>query len=129
MQKINAFLMFEGQAEEAMNFYVATFNGAVDSVTRYGPEGPGREGSVLQATFTLGGQQYMCIDSHVKHGFTFTPSLSLFVTCDDEAELDRLFTTLGEGGGVLMPLSNYGFSTKFGWVNDRYGVSWQLNLP
>ncbi|AYL34051.1 VOC family protein [Streptomyces fungicidicus] len=129
MQKINAFLMFEGQAEEAMNFYVATFNGAVDSVTRYGPEGPGPEGSVLQATFTLGGQQYMCIDSHVKHGFTFTPSLSLFVTCDDEAELDRLFTTLGEGGGVLMPLSNYGFSTKFGWVNDRYGVSWQLNLP
>ncbi|MFD5775272.1 MULTISPECIES: VOC family protein [Streptomyces] len=129
MQKINAFLMFEGQAEEAMNFYVATFNGAVDSVTRYGPEGPGPEGSVLQATFTLGGQQYMCIDSHVKHGFTFTPSLSLFVTCDDEAELDRLFTTLGEGGGVLMPLSDYGFSTKFGWVNDRYGVSWQLNLP
>ncbi|MFF9497960.1 VOC family protein [Streptomyces flaveolus] len=129
MQKINAFLMFEGQAEEAMNFYVATFNGAVDSVTRYGPQGPGPEGSVLQATFTLGGQQYMCIDSHVKHGFTFTPSLSLFVTCDDDAELDRLFTTLGEGGGVLMPLSNYGFSTKFGWVNDRYGVSWQLNLP
>ncbi|MGV9843481.1 VOC family protein [Streptomyces fungicidicus] len=129
MQKINAFLMFEGQAEEAMNFYVATFNGAVDGVTHYGPEGPGPEGSVLQATFTLGGQQYMCIDSHVKHGFTFTPSLSLFVTCDDEAELDRLFTTLGEGGGVLMPLSNYGFSTKFGWVNDRYGVSWQLNLP
>ncbi|QKW04421.1 VOC family protein [Streptomyces sp. NA02536] len=129
MQKINAFLMFEGQAEEAMNFYVATFNGAVDSVTHYGPEGPGPDGSVLQATFTLGGQQHMCIDSHVKHGFTFTPSLSLFVTCDDEAELDRLFTTLGEGGGVLMPLSNYGFSTKFGWVNDRYGVSWQLNLP
>lgn len=129
MQKINTFLMFEGRAEEAMNFYVDTFDGTVDSITRYGPEGPGPEGSVLQATFTLAGQQYMCIDSHVKHGFTFTPAVSLFVTCDDDAELERLFKTLGEDGGVLMPLNNYGFSTKFGWVNDRFGVSWQLNLP
>src|SRR5262245_50153313 len=129
MQKINTFLMFEGQAEEAMNFYVSTLDGTVDSVTRYGPEGPGPEGSVMQATFTLAGQQYMCIDSHVKHGFTFTPAVSLFVTCDDEAELERLFATLSEKGGVLMPLNNYGFSTRFGWVNDRFGVSWQLNLP
>ena len=129
MQKITTFLMFEGKAEEAMNFYVSVFDGAVDSITRYGADGPGPEGSVQHATFTLAGQQYMCIDSYVKHGFGFTPAVSLYVTCADEAELDRLFATLSEKGGVLMPLDNYGFSTKFGWVNDRFGVSWQLNLP
>jgi predicted 3-demethylubiquinone-9 3-methyltransferase (glyoxalase superfamily) len=65
----------------------------------------------------------------VSHGFTFTPSLSLFVDCESEADLERIFAALSEGGGVLMPLGNYGFSRRFGWVNDRFGVSWQLNLP
>ena len=70
----------------------------------------------------------MCIDSHVKHSFTFTPSISIFVECADEIEQQRAFTQLAEGGSVLMPLDNYGFSARFGWVNDRFGVSWQLNL-
>jgi predicted 3-demethylubiquinone-9 3-methyltransferase (glyoxalase superfamily) len=65
----------------------------------------------------------------MKHGFTFTPSISLFVDCESEAELDAAFGVLSEGGKILMPPSNYGFSTKFTWVSDRFGVSWQLNLP
>ena len=68
-------------------------------------------------------------DSPAKHAFTFTPSISLFVECADEAELDEAFRNLSAGGAVLMPPGNYGFSTKFAWVQDRFGVSWQLNLP
>ena len=60
--------------------------------------------------------------------FAFTPSSSLFVTCESEAEFDRLSAALTEDGEVLMPPDNYGFSRKFAWVNDRFGVSWQLNL-
>ena len=129
-QKITTFLMFEGNAEEAMTFYLSLFaDAAVISVTRYGTEGPGAAGSVQQATFTLAGQPFMCIDSPVKHGFTFTPAISLFVQCTDEAELDRLYAALAERGAELKPLGDYGFSARFGWVNDRFGVSWQLNLP
>ncbi len=61
--------------------------------------------------------------------FTFTPSFSIFVTCNTEEELDNLYEKLGEGRQALMPLGDYGFSKKFGWINDRFGVSWQLNLP
>ena len=126
---IATFLMFEGVAEEAMNFYVSLFKGsAVRCIERYGPGEQGPEGTVKKADFTLGGHELSCIDSPVKHGFTFTPSISLFVDCEDQAELDKAFNQLSAGGQVLMPLDNYGFSTKFGWVNDRFGVSWQLNL-
>jgi predicted 3-demethylubiquinone-9 3-methyltransferase (glyoxalase superfamily) len=117
------------QAAEDVNFYLSLFADAeVISISRYGAEGPGAEGSVQQATFTLAGQPFMCIDSPVKHGFTFTPAISLFVQCTDEAELDRLYAALAERGAELMPLGDYGFSARFGWVNDRFGVSWQLNL-
>ena len=129
-QKITTFLMFEGNAEEAMAFYLSLFDDAeVISINRYGADGPGTEGSVQQATFTLAGQPFMCIDSPMKHGFTFTPAMSLFVQCADEAELGRLYAALAEQGTELMPLGDYGFSARFGWVNDRFGVSWQLNLP
>ena len=128
--KVSTFLMFEGKAEEAMNFYVSLFDGAaVTSVRRYGPGGPGKEGSVMQASFMLKGQNFMCIDSYVKHGFSFTPATSIFVDCDSEAEIDALFRKLSDGGQVLMPLDAYPFSRKFGWVADRFGVSWQINLP
>ncbi|WP_138443568.1 VOC family protein [Sinomonas susongensis] len=128
-QKITTFLMFEGNAEEAMDFYRSLFDGAeVISMSRYGADGPGREGTIQHATFTLAGQPFMCIDSPGHHDFTFTPAVSLFVQCESEAEIDQLYTALAEGGGELMPLGNYGFSTKFGWVNDRFGVSWQLSL-
>lgn len=130
MQQIKTFLMFEGGAEKAMTFYLSLFEDAeVVSMVKYGADGPGPEGSVMVAVFQLAGQQFMCSDSYQHHGFTFTPSMSLFVDCADEAELDRLYGALVEGGGALMPLGDYGFSKKFGWVNDRYGVSWQLNLP
>jgi len=129
-QKIKTFLMFEGRCEQAMNFYVSLFAGAaITGVRRYGSEGPGKEGSVMQATFSLAGQTFMCIDSPVKHGFTFTPAMSLFVDCADEPEIDTLFAKLSEGGQVLMPLGQYPFARKFGWVSDQFGVSWQLNLP
>ncbi|GAA3658768.1 VOC family protein [Nonomuraea antimicrobica] len=130
-QKITTFLMFQnGDAEEAMNFYVSLFDDAeVVAVERYGPGEQGAQGSVKHATFRLAGQEYMCIDSAVRHEFGFTPSMSLYVGCDSEQELQRLYDALGEGGQALMPLDSYGFSTRFGWVNDRFGVSWQLNLP
>ncbi|GAA1580920.1 MULTISPECIES: VOC family protein [Streptomyces] len=129
-QKITTFLMFEGRAEEAMTFYTSLFDDAeVLDITRYGPGEPGPEGTVQHATFSLAGQQLMCIDSPAKHDFGFTPAISLFVQCDNEAELDRLYEALLEGGAALMPLGSYGFSPKFGWVSDRFGVSWQLNLP
>lgn len=128
-QKFMTFLMFEGQAEAAMNLYTSLFEDSeIVSIQRYGPDEAGEEGSVLQAVFSLHGQQFMCIDSHVKHGFTFTPAISIYVTCDSEGELDRVYAGLSKGGSVLMPLGSYPFSEKFGWVQDPYGVSWQLNL-
>ncbi len=126
--KIRPFLMFEGRAEEALNFYVSLLpNSKVISVDRYGAGQPGPQGSVMKAVFSVAGQEVMCTDTFVKHGFTFTPSFSFFVTCESEDQQRRLFEALSEGG-VLMPLGNYGFSRQFAWVNDRFGVSWQLNL-
>jgi predicted 3-demethylubiquinone-9 3-methyltransferase (glyoxalase superfamily) len=122
-------LMFEGVAEEAMNFYVSLFPGSeILRVERYGPGEPGAEGTVKVASFTLAGQEVLCIDSPIKHDFTFTPSMSLFVECESEAEIEAVFSRLSADGVVLMPLDNYGFSTRFGWVKDRFGPSWQLNL-
>lgn len=128
-RSVTPFLMFEGSAEEAVRFYVSLFHGSeVKQVERYGPGGPGPEGTVKRADFTLAGQPVICIDSFVKHAFTFTPSMSLFVECESEAELDAAFAQLSAGGGVLMPPGDYGFSRKFAWINDRFGVSWQLNV-
>lgn len=131
MEKVTPFLMFQdGKAEEAMNYYTSLIEDSeIISVVRYGPNESGDEGTIMQATFSLKGQEFICIDSNVKHAFTFTPSFSIFITCSTEEELDNLYHQLLESGQALMPLENYGFSEKFGWVNDRYGVSWQLNLP
>lgn len=127
---IRPFLMFEGKAEEAMSLYVSLFpESRIETVNRYGREGPGPEGTVQLASFTLAGQTVMCIDSPAKHVFTFTPSFSFFVDLETEEELERIAAILGKDGAVLMPLDNYGFSRKFTWLNDRFGVSWQLNLP
>lgn len=71
----------------------------------------------------------MCIDSHVNHEFTFTPSFSIYLTCDTEKEIDELYNKMIRNGTALMPINNYGFSEKFGWLVDQFGVSWQLNLP
>lgn len=127
--KVHPFLMFEGKAEEAMNFYVSLFPlSAVTGVVRYGPGGAAPEGSIQKATFTVAGQTVLCTDSPVKHAFTFTPAFSFFVTCGSEDELRRFTAALSEQGATFMPLDNYGFSRMFAWVQDRYGVSWQLNL-
>ena len=129
MQKITTFLMFEGRAEEAMNFYASLFEGSqILDITRYGPGEAGAEGSVVHATFLINGQEFMCIDSSIEHDFTFTPAISLYVNCETEVEIDRLFEKLSQAGQVLMPLDHYPFSQKFAWVADRFGVSWQINL-
>lgn len=128
-QKITPFITFFGRAEEAMNFYVSLFdNSEIVSIVRYDANSPGKEGSVMHATFRLNGQTFMCIDSPVAHEWTLTPGVSFHVTCESEAEIDRLFARLAEGGKILMPLGAYPFSKKYGWVEDRFGVSWQLNL-
>lgn len=131
MKKITPFLMFQdNNAEEAMHYYISLIEDSeIKSITRYGAEGPGKEGSVIQAVFSLKGQEFMCIDSHIRHDFTFTPSFSIYLTCDTEEEIDHLYDKMMKRGTALMPLDNYGFSKKFGWLNDQYGVSWQLNLP
>ncbi|EEM16954.1 3-demethylubiquinone-9 3-methyltransferase [Bacillus pseudomycoides DSM 12442] len=121
--------MFDGNAEEAMTLYTSLFDQSeIINISRYGANEPGKEGTVMHATFTLNGQKFMCIDSSVKHEFTFTPSMSLYVNCDTEAEIDEVFNKLAQEGEVLMPLAVYPFSKKFGWLNDKYGVSWQLNF-
>lgn len=128
---VSTFLMFEnGVAEEAMNLYVSLIpNSRVVSVNRWPKGSPGVEGKVMTASFVLAGADCRCSDTYVSHGFTFTPSTSFFIDCDSEQQLDQIFATLLEGGKALMAPGNYGFSQKFGWLQDRYGVSWQINLP
>lgn len=129
-QKIHTFLMFEGSAEEAITMYTSLFEDSeIISMIRYGPNESGNEGSVLHATFSVKGQEFMASDSSVNHAFTFTPSVSIFVTCDTEEEIDVAYAKLSQDGEILMPLADYSFSAKFGWVNDKFGVSWQLSLP
>ncbi len=127
--KIVPFLMFQdGKAEEAIKFYVSLFKDSkVVRIARWGKEGPGAEGSVKHAAFTLQGQEHMASDSPVKHQWTFTPGVSLFVKCESVEEIDDLFKKLSDGGQIFMPLDKYPFADKFAWVSDRYGVSWQLS--
>lgn len=128
-RSISPFLMFEGKAEEAMRFYVSLFaHSDIKQIDHYKCGDMGPEGTFKRADFTLAGQDVICIDSPARHAFTFTPAMSLFVECEDETEFDTAFARLSDDGAVLMPPENYGFSRKFGWVNDRFGVSWQLNL-
>ena len=129
MKNVTPFLMFQGGiAEEAMNYYTSLIEDSeIKSIARYGADGPGKEGTVLQAVFSLKRQEFMCIDSHVDHAFAFTPSFSIILTCVTE-EIDSLYEKMMENGTALMPINNYGFSKKFGWLNDKFGVSWQLNL-
>lgn len=130
MSKVTPFLMFQGTAEAAMNYYISLIEDSeITSITRYGANQPGDEGTVMLATFSLKGQEFMCIDSNIKHEFTFTPSFSIYITCDSDEEINGLYENLSSGGALLMPIDNYGFSKKFGWVVDKFGVSWQLNLP
>ncbi len=128
--KIITFLTFQdNNAENAMNFYVDLFdNSKIIKVQRWGKEGPVEEGKIMHATFDLNGSLFMCSDSPPVHNWDFSPAVSNYIDCENEGELERLFSKLSENGNVTMPLNNYGFSQKFGWVIDQFGVSWQLNL-
>jgi predicted 3-demethylubiquinone-9 3-methyltransferase (glyoxalase superfamily) len=118
-----------GKAEEAIRFYTSLFkNSAITFLDRYGEGEHGPEGTVKFANFSLDGQEYMAIDSVEDHAFGFTPSISIFVRCESEDEIDTLHEALIAGGRALMPLGDYGFSKKFAWIADRYGITWQLNL-
>ncbi len=122
-QRITPFLMFNGNAEEAMNFYISLFDEAqIESIFHQ------EDGTVMHATFTLNRQTFMAIDNSNGEHIPFTAAMSLFVTCETEREIDHIFNKLSEEGKILMDLAATPFSVKFAWVEDKYGVSWQLNL-
>lgn len=134
MKSITTTLMFvreqAGKAEDAIKLYTSVFPGSkIIDIQHYGADEPEPEGSVKLARFTINDVEFMARDSHLDHKFSFTPSMSLYVECESESEIQNAFGTLVKGGAELMPLDNYGFSEKFGWLNDKYGVSWQFNLP
>lgn len=131
MQKIIPFLWFDDQAEAAADFYVSLFeNARISGVSRYeeaSAEVSGRPaGSVMTVEFQLAGQDFIALNGGPE--FSFSPAVSFFVNCETPEEIDTLWEKLGEGGTVLMPLDKYPFSEKYGWLADRYGVSWQLIL-
>jgi predicted 3-demethylubiquinone-9 3-methyltransferase (glyoxalase superfamily) len=115
MQKITPFLWFDGKAEEAMNFYVSVFkNSKVGRVTRYGEAGPGPKGTVMSATFQLDGQEFFALNGGPQ--YTFTPAISFFVNCETQQEVDELWEKLSAGGR----------KDRCGWLQDKYGLSWQI---
>jgi predicted 3-demethylubiquinone-9 3-methyltransferase (glyoxalase superfamily) len=115
MEKITPFLWFNDNAEEAMNFYVSIFkNSKVGSVSRYGDAGPGPKGSVMSATFQLDGEEFMALNGGPQ--FKFTPAISLFVNCETQEEVDDLWQKLSAGGKP----------GRCGWLEDKFGLSWQI---
>jgi predicted 3-demethylubiquinone-9 3-methyltransferase (glyoxalase superfamily) len=115
MQKITTFLTFNDQAEEAINFYTSIFdNSRIVSTTRYGEEGPGPEGSLMSAAFELAGQEFMALNGGPS--FTFAQGISLSVDCETQADVDRYWERLSEGGE----------EGPCGWLTDKFGVSWQV---
>lgn len=116
MQKIVTFLWFEdGEAEEAANFYISIFkNSKITNIVRYGEAGPGPEGSVMWVTFQLEGQEFYALNGNPQ--FKFNEAISLFVNCDTQEEVDKLWDKISEGGMELGP----------GWVKDKFGLAWQI---
>jgi predicted 3-demethylubiquinone-9 3-methyltransferase (glyoxalase superfamily) len=132
MQRLSPCLMFVGDqcgnAEAAIELYVSAFpDSEVLEVDRFGPEDEGERG-IRRARLRVAGQEVVAMDSAGPHAFTFTPAISLVVACDDEDELDASWARLADGATVLMPLQAYDFSPRFGWLQDRFGVTWQLSL-
>ncbi|MFD9123418.1 VOC family protein [Kitasatospora sp. NPDC059571] len=114
-QKITTFLWFDDQAEEAARFYTSLFpDSRITEIQRYGEAGPGAAGSVMTVAFELAGQQYVALNGGPL--FPFSEAISLQVGCDDQAEVDRLWAALTEGGQ----------ESDCGWLKDRYGLSWQI---
>lgn len=122
MKSATTFLMFQGQADEAIQQYQQWFSDLqVESLTYME-----NSQQVAMAVLHLKGLKIMVNDSPIKHNFTFTPSTSIYVECESAEEIGSLVAQILEGGQALMPLDNYGFSKQFAWVQDRFGVSWQL---
>lgn len=105
----------DGRAREAAEWYVSLVPGS--SVERV-------DGGTVY--FSLAGRGFIAFDSATQHAFDFTPSMSIFVRCDGDEELRRLFDAMAADGAVMMPVADYGFGSCFGWAADRYGVSWQI---
>jgi predicted 3-demethylubiquinone-9 3-methyltransferase (glyoxalase superfamily) len=131
--KILTFLLFTGEqhgkAEEAVNFYTTLFDDSeIGDITHYGPNEPEPEGTVKQAHFTLNGQRFIAKDSQLKHNFDFNPAISFFIESDSSKDIEDAFKVLAKDGVVFTPLEEYPFSPMFGWVQDKYGISWQLSL-
>jgi predicted 3-demethylubiquinone-9 3-methyltransferase (glyoxalase superfamily) len=129
MQKITPFLWFDDKAEEAARFYASTFkNSKIGTIARYdeaGANAAGRpKGSVMTVSFQLEGQDFTGLNGGPV--FKFTPAISLLVVCKTQDEVNALWRRLSEGGSVLMPLDAYPFSERYGWTQDRYGLSWQI---
>lgn len=116
------FLMFQGRCAEAVEFYARV---APDTHLLSMERKP--DGTVATARLSVAGLEIMANDSPPVHDFDFTPSISLFLSVDGPDDVDRLADGLGEGGKALMPAGDYGFSRRFAWVQDRFGVSWQIN--
>lgn len=115
MQKITPFLWFNDQAEEAMKFYVSIFkNSKVLTVARYGDTGPGPKGSVMTAAFELNGQEFIALNGGPQ--FTFSPAVSFLVSCESQQEVDYYWNRLSAGGRT----------DQCGWLQDKYGLSWQV---
>ena len=114
-QKITPFLWFDGNVEEAVNFYTSVFkNSKVLNVHQLPGDVPGAKGKVMTATFELEGMKFMALDGGPQ--FKFTPAISLFVDCKDQEEVDDLWNKLSEGGRP----------DRCGWLQDKYGLSWQI---
>ena len=125
-----------GKGKEAINFYTSLFpNSEIKSIINYSEgEAGGTSELIKHGIFTLNGTEYMVSESNYAHDWSFSPGVSIFVECDSETEIQTLFDKLySNGGKVMIPLDkyesgDYGFGKKFGWCEDKYGISWQLLL-
>jgi predicted 3-demethylubiquinone-9 3-methyltransferase (glyoxalase superfamily) len=124
---VSTHLMFQGAAGEALELYESVFPEFIVQTQELHDDGD-MKGEVRLAHVRFGDHDLIIFDSPPVHDFTFTPAMSLFVELDDADRLKQAFESLSENGAVTMPLDDYGFSPLFGWLQDRYGVSWQLSL-
>ena len=130
MVRVRTHIMFQGDAEEALAPYARVFEDfEVMDVERYGAGEARPEGALKLASVAFAGHELLVFDSPPIHEFTFTPAMSLFVDFESEEAFEAAFRELAEGGKVLMPPGGYGFSRRFCWLTDRFGLSWQLNVP
>ncbi|MEW7001720.1 VOC family protein [Serratia ureilytica] len=114
--------MFQGGAEGDRPLQPVFERFRLMQVQHYDPTPDGRR-LIKHATIDFDRQNLVFIDSPISHDFSFTPAVSLFINLPNEEALERAFHRLAEGGKVLMPLDDYGFSARFGWLNDRFGLS------